>query len=182
VTLAGHGGSNPAHNGAVSGKAHLAGPKARPSSSALASPTPSPSSTLDSCLFGTWRQTLEQIPDTINGNPVTLSGGFGVIQTFSPSGVNTIQYGNGATYTVHVNGNLWSEVVTGSATANYTIQDGMLLISDVIAHGTQALYENGSYNNGGPLTLNTEPDRYTCSGNSLQFFEPSGGSVVLTRE
>ena len=28
----------------------------------------------------------------------------------------------------------------------------------------------------------TEPDRYTCSGNSLQIYAPSGGSIVLTRE
>jgi protein kinase-like protein len=183
VALTSHAGRTPAANGTVNGRArNVARPTGGPSSPAPGSPTPSPTSTLDSCLFGTWKQTLEQIPDTINGNPVTLSGGSGVIQTFLRDGVSTVEYGKGGTYTVRVNGNLWSEVVTGSGTENYATQDGMLLVTDVIAHGTQALYENGSYNNGGPLTLSTQPERYTCSAASLVEFELNGGSVDLTRQ
>jgi hypothetical protein len=174
VALTGHGGGKPQANGGTSGKTHNV---SRPSS-----PAATASSGLDSCLFGTWRQTLEQIPDTINGDPITLSGGYGMIETFSPSGVATMQYGGGITYTATLNGNVWSEVINGSATYDYTTQDGMLLSSNVIANGTQALDENGSYDNGGPLTLNTEPARYTCSGNTLKIFSPNGDNENLTRE
>ena len=182
VALTSHGGRNPAASGIVNGQTrNVARPTAGPSSRASGSPAPSPSSTLDSCLVGTWKQALEQIPDTINGNPVDLSGGYGMIESFASDGIATVQY-SGTTYTVKVNGNLWSEVITGSATYDYTTQDGMLLSSDVNTHGTQDLYENGSYNNGGPLSLNTQPARYTCSGNSLQLFSPNGDSEDLTRE
>jgi len=43
------------------------------------------------------------------------------------------------------------------------------------------LYEPFSYNNGGPLSPNTQPARYTCSGNSLRLYSPNGTSSVLTR-
>jgi hypothetical protein len=74
------------------------------------------------------------------------------------------------------------QVDTGRATEYYQTPDGTLLTSDVTAHGTQTLYENGSYSNGGPLTLNTDPDRYTCSGSSPQISAPDGASVDLTRD
>lgn len=180
VALTSHGGGNSGTNGTVNSKTHnLVRPTDAPTQSI---PAPSPSSTLDSCLFGTWKQTLEQFPNTINGNPVTMSGGYGMTWSFSPNGAATVQYGSGTTWTATVNGNRWSQVDIGSATFDYTTQDGMLLYSDVNAHGTQTLYNNGSYNNGGPLTLNTEPDRYTCSGNSLEVFAPNGDTEILTRE
>lgn len=150
-TLTGRSFGNSAASGPHPQTRNVASPSAAARSRAHGSPKPSPSSALDWCLFGTWKQTLEQI------------------------GASTIQYGSGATYTARVNGNLWSEVVTGSGTYNYTTQNGMMLFSDVITHGTQALYENGSYNNGGPLTLSTQPERYTCSASSLVVFEPNGG-------
>jgi hypothetical protein len=190
VGLAGYGVvalvSNRGHtsNNHVAGGGH--GPSRRPSPTAAPSkkpspsPTPSPSSTLDQCLIGTWRQTLEQFPDTLDGVPVTFSGGAGVIQVFSPAGVNTLQYSN-ATYTAQENGNTWSQVDNGTATVNYTTQDGMLLSSDLVQSGTWTLYEDGSYSNSGPLTENIAPDRYTCSGNSLQLFAPNGDSIDLTR-
>jgi molecular chaperone DnaK len=177
VALTSHGG-----NLAASGRTHNNARLTAPGSSAPSSPGPNPSSSLDSCLLGTWKQTLEQIPDTINGDPVAMSGGYGMIEIFSPDGAATVEYGGGTTYTATVNGNLWSQVVTGTATYDYTIQDGMLLSSDVNAHGTNNLYENGSYNNGGPLSLNTEPARFTCSGDSLQIFSPNGDSEDLTRQ
>ncbi len=155
-------------------------PRPTPKASASASPKPSPSSTLDQCLIGTWRQTLEQLPDTLDGIPVTLSGGSGVIQVFTAAGVNTLQYSN-ATYTAQENGNSWTQVENGTATVNYTTQDGMLLSSDLVQSGTWTLYENGAFSNSGPLAENIEPDRYVCSGNSLQLFATNGDSIDLTR-
>jgi serine/threonine kinase PknH len=173
VALASDRGNN-SHNHLASGPSHR--PKPTPS----ASPKPSPSSTLDQCLFGTWRQTLEQFPDTLDNVPLTFSGGSGVTQIFTSAGVNTIQYSN-ATYTAQGNGNTWTQVENGTATVNYVTQDGMLLSSDLVQSGTWTLYENGSYNNSGPISENIEPDRYVCSGNSLSLYAPNGDSIDLTR-
>jgi hypothetical protein len=151
-----------------------------PTAAASKGPTPSPSPTLDSCLFGTWKQTLEQFPGTINGNTVTYSGGSGVIQTFTSAGVNTLTYNN-ATYTAQEGGNTWTEVENGTATVDYTTQDGMLLSSDLVQSGSWTVYEDGSVNNSGPLSENIEPDSYTCSGNSLRLFATNGDSIDLTR-
>jgi hypothetical protein len=148
---------------------------------AAANASPSPSSTLDSCLFGTWKETVEDNPATINGNPVMYVGGPGVTQTFRPDGINIIDYGNGAHYTVNVNGETWTQITKGSASVHYETRDGVLLSSDASAHGTNTVLENGAYNTGSPLTLNTQPDRYTCSGNSLTLYAPNGGSIVMVR-
>jgi hypothetical protein len=152
----------------------------RPTAGPSASPKPSPTSTLDQCIIGTWMQTLEQLPGTLDGITVTFSGGSGVTQVFTAAGVNTITYSN-ATYTAQEGGNDWTEVDNGTATVNYTTQDHMLLSSDLVQSGTWTLYENGSVNNSGPLSENIEPDRYVCSGSSLQLFAPDGDSIDLTR-
>ena len=146
-----------------------------------ASPSPSPSSTLDPCLFGTWIGTADDVPGTIDNQPVMYTSHGGPTQIFRPDGINVLEFGPSSTDTVRFNGNTWTEVYNGRATAHYETVDGELLVSDVSAHGTQTLLENGSYNNGGPLTLNTQPDRYTCSGNTLTLFVPDGGSEVLKR-
>jgi hypothetical protein len=157
---------------------------ARPASSpkALASPSPSPSSTLDPCLFGTWKVVTEDIPDTINGDPVMLVGGIGAVTIFRADGTTEDDYGNGTAWTGHLNGNTWTEVATGRDSGRYQVQNGTLLWSNVSAHGTLALYENGSYNNGAPLSPSTEPDRYICSGNSLHSYAANGASSVFTRD
>jgi hypothetical protein len=148
---------------------------------AAASASPSPSSTLDSCLFGTWKQTVEDLPATINGNPVMYVGGPGATQTFRPDGLNIIDFGNGTDYTVSVNGETWTQVTKGSASMHYETRDGVLLSSGASAHGTLTVLENGAYNTSSPLTMNTQPDRYTCSGNSLKLYAPNGGSIVMVR-
>ena len=156
---------------------------ARPASSpkALASPSPSPSSTLDPCLFGTWKVVMEDISDTVNGYPVTLVGGIGAVTIYRPDGTTEDDYGIRTAWTTQLNGNTWTQVATGRDSARYQVQNGTLLWSDVSAHGTETLYENGSYNNGGPLSPNTQPARYTCSGNSLRLYALNGASSVFTR-
>lgn len=143
--------------------------------------SPSPSSALDPCLFGTWIGTSDDLPGTVSNQPVTYTSPGGPTQIFRPDGVNILEFGPWATETAHVNGNTWTEVYTGRATVHYETVNGELLSSDISAQGTQTLLENGSYNNGGPLTLNTQPDRYTCSATTLQIFVPDGGSEVLRR-
>lgn len=65
---------------------------------------------------------------------------------------------------------------------HWVTQDGQLLVSHVVTDGTYELFENSSFHSSGALNLNAEPDRYTCSGNTLQLFAPNGSSVVLARQ
>ncbi len=172
---AGGSGSHPAAGGGSPGHARGTHPKAPAAASA------SPSSTLDSCLLGTWTQIVEDVPSTVNGDNVMYVGGAGAKQIFRPDGINISDYGNGTDYSVNVNGVTWTEITKGSATVHYETQDGTLLYSNVSAHGSQTMLDGGAYNSRGPLTLNTQPERYTCSGNSLHIFVPNGGSIELAR-
>ena len=145
------------------------------------SPSPSPT-TVAQCLIGTWTDTGgDSMPNTVNNNPVIYTGGAGGIQIFEPDGINILEY-NHTTDTTHLDGNTWTEVYNGRATVHYILQNGVLLSSNVSASGTMELLENGSYNNGGPLTLNTEPDNITCSGNTLRLYATNGASFSYTRD
>jgi Protein kinase domain len=139
------------------------------------------SSALDPCLFGTWTQIVEDVPSTVNGDNVMYVGGAGAKQIFRSDGNNIADYGNGTDYSVNVNGVTWTEITKGSATMHYETQDGTLLFSNVSAHGSQTILDDGAYNNRGPLTLNTQPERYTCTSNALHIFVPNGGSIELAR-
>jgi hypothetical protein len=172
------GGGKPATAGGATaspGRGHRATP--------LDSPSPSPSSTLDACLFGTWDETTDDEPSTINGQNVIYVGGPGIKQVFEPNGINLIEYASNAGLRAHEGGNAWTESFqNGRARMHWTTQDGQLLTSQVVTHGTYELFENGSLNESGPLGINPEPDRYTCAGNTLQLFAPDGSSIVLARE
>jgi hypothetical protein len=175
----------------------LTGPDSRPSAAdrpglarhtghrtrkkAAASPSPSPT-TVAQCLIGTWTDTGDDsMPNTLNGDPVTYSGGAGGIQIFEPGGINILEYHN-TTDTTHLDGNTWTELYNGRATVHYVLQNGVLLSSNMSASGTMELLENGSYSNSAPLTLNTEPDNVTCSGSTLRLYATNGASFSYTRD
>jgi hypothetical protein len=132
-----------------------------------------------SCLVGFWIGTSEDITGTIYGAPVIFTGR-GPDEIYRADGTLTLYYGKGTALAVTVNGNKWTQLIKGTASAHYVIQNGLVLISDITEHGSSTLLENGSYNNGGPLTLVTAPYRYSCAGNTLREF-PNNGSVEYTR-
>jgi hypothetical protein len=142
---------------------------------------PSPTSTLDSCLVGTWTGTSEDITNTINNEPVQFTGP-GPTQTFQADGNGVTDYGTaGTVFTATVNGDQWTEIIKGRATWHYQAQHGSMLGSSVSPHGSWELLDNGVYNNGGPLSMQFGPETYTCSGNSLKEYL-TNGAVELTRK
>ncbi|HET7012407.1 MAG TPA: hypothetical protein VFI65_00750, partial [Streptosporangiaceae bacterium] len=141
-------------------------------------PSPSPSPDAAACVIGRWIGTSENLTGTVNNNPVIYTGR-GPTETYNADGTASIAY-HDSKYSTIVNGVRWTQVVNGRATYHYEIQNGLILFSDIKAHGTQTLLENGAYNNGGPFTIVTEPERFSCSGNTLREY-PSNGSVVSTR-
>jgi serine/threonine kinase PknH len=157
---------------------------ARPANgrAAPASPSPSLSSSLDPCLFGTWTYTGEDIVSTIDGASVIYTGGAGITQSFQPDGITTLNDGDHGVYTTTYHGTRYTAINKGIATMHYQTQDGMLLLSDVSEHGTQEVVSNGVVQSSGPLTMNTEPERYSCSAETLRLYALNGSSVVETRD
>jgi Protein kinase domain len=180
LNLATSGGHNGTHSGAdrsAVGLSRATGGGARKNAPASPSPTPT---TVAQCLIGTWTETSEDDPSTFNGDPVVWSGGPGVTQIFEPNGTNIFEF-HDARFTLHLNGNTWTDVDNGRASVHYAVQNGMLLSSDLSASGTVDLLENGALDKSSPLTLNLEPDNVTCSGNTLQLYATDGTSSSLTR-
>jgi hypothetical protein len=149
---------------------------------APASPSPSPSSSLDPCLFGNWTYVTEDIVSTINGASVIYTGGAGVTQSFQPDGITTLSEGDHGVYTTTYDGTGYTAINRGVATMHYQTQNGMLLLSEVSEHGTQEVTDNGVVASSGPLTMNTEPERYACSANTLRLYALNGSSVEETRD
>jgi len=168
-----------AHQRSSSGASH--GPQTR-QAAGHATATPSLSSLLDPCLVGTWKGDSEDATVTIDGAPVQFTGA-GATQTYRPDGTAVFNYGKRMVYRAPlVNGNRWEQILRGRATIFWEIQDKLLLTSGVKAHGSWELIENGGYDNGGPLSLNTAPERYTCTSTTLREFPVNGGPLVLTRK
>jgi molecular chaperone DnaK len=145
-------------------------------------PSPSLASGLDSCVVGTWKGVHQTATNHVGLEPATFTGPGPASAILRPDGTGTIDFGaNGETLTATVNGNVWTEVVTGSATFTYQTSNGSLLFSDAHGSGTQTLYVNGIKNVSVPATASTT-DQYTCSGNTLRTFAATGtGSTEFTR-
>jgi hypothetical protein len=155
-------------------------PNAKTRLNATVSASPSPASTLDPCLFGTWIGVSESSPGTVNNQQVVYRGRGGT-QIFRPDGINVLEFGPAATETTRLQGNTWTDVFRGRATVRYETVHGQIVSYDVSVHGTSTVLENGYVNNRVPLTLNTQPDLYTCSGSTLKLFVPNGQSLVMRR-
>jgi hypothetical protein len=144
--------------------------------------SPSLASGLDSCVVGTWKGVHQTVTNHVGLEPAEFTGPGPASFILRPDGTGTRDFGaNGETLTATVNGNVWTEVVTGSTTFTYQTSNGSLLFSDAHESGTQTLYVNGIKNVSGPLTALTS-DQYTCSGNTLRAFAATGtGSTEFTR-
>jgi molecular chaperone DnaK len=144
--------------------------------------SPSLAAGLDSCVVGTWKGVHQSVTNHVGLEPATFTGPGPASAVLRPDGTGTIDFGaNGETLTATVNGNVWTEVVTGSATFTYQTSNGSLLFSDAHGSGTQTLYVNGIKDVTAPATALTT-DQYTCSSSTLRAFAATGtGSTEFTR-
>jgi hypothetical protein len=78
-----------------------------------------------------------------------------------------------------VGGNVWTEVLTGSAAMHATTSDGNIVFSDIVVSPdvSYRLYANGIYDSTGPMSVSTTPTRYTCSPSTLYLYWSDGTSV-----
>lgn len=127
---------------------------------------------MDPCVVGTWTGTVGDIQIIIDGQPVPATG-TGPTEIDLPDGTQEEVYGSRTVFTATSGGNTWTDVFTGSATPHYEDIGGLVYLSDISAHGSWQLLENGALNNSGPLTIAPQPYRYTCSGNEMREFYPA---------
>ena len=129
-------------------------------------------------MIGAWKGVNEGVTNHIDNNPVEFSGR-GPAMTLRANGRGRNYYGKHLVYRGGmVNGNRWTEVFHGYVTYDWQIQGRSMDLSDIKPHGTWELLENGAYNNGGPLSLATGPGSFSCSGDTLRFYDNSGSTVL----
>ena len=147
--------------------------------SPLARPSPTLAPDLDPCLVGTWKGVNADVINQINGQPTEFIGQ-GPSQTYRSNGTGKTDYGKRTVFRATVDGNKWTYIISGYITWHWWAKNGKERDNHPREHGTLALFDNGVYNNGGPLRLGAGPGRYTCSGSTLQYFSNTG-SLTLTR-
>jgi len=151
----------------------------QPSTAAASSPASRKRSyAVDSCLVGNWKDAGDVLVNTLNdgqsgqftgtGGGMEVNAGGGVTQQLGPE-----------TLTATIEGNVWAEVLGGSVSMHATTRNGDIIYSDVSASPDAGykLYENGVYNSSGPMSVSTNPTRYTCSSSTLRLYWSDGTST-----
>jgi hypothetical protein len=140
------------------------------------SPSPSPSTSEDplhdSCLIGTWRETSHDTDTTIDGVKVRLHS-WGTIQHFKVNGTLDINFGRGINARAKVNNRTYEVISSGMLTYNWQTTSGQILYSNAKARGTTVWRQSGRETGRAPLSGSLDPERYTCSGDSLREFGPT---------
>jgi eukaryotic-like serine/threonine-protein kinase len=140
-------------------------------------------SSLDSCLFGTWTMTSADIQ---TGSETVVFTGQGPSTTFQASGIETDNYGSGSVPTLEaqVDGVTYTLTYSGSATARYTTKNGKLLMRALSAHGEFTYLRNGSPVSTTPITSSSQPGSapYACSASTLRMSLPHGVTEFFTKD
>jgi hypothetical protein len=134
------------------------GPSASPAASAL----------IDSCLVGTWTITkaTQQFPVTGVGNvPLSLKSGAPTL-TIGPDGKVQENYHGQSKYEGSAGGHTYTLDVSGTATYTIRTANGTVTFSATSADGTIAGSLDGISVTSVPLSINTDPVKYTCSGST----------------
>jgi protein kinase-like protein len=173
LALGGHGGNSP--GSPTAGSRSLAA--TRQATAAAPSPTAKTSYAVDSCLVGNWKDAGDVLHNKIQGQQALFTGKGGGIEVSADGGV-TQQFGP-ETLTATIDGNVWTEVLGGSAAMHATTSNGEMVFSDVADSPDAAykLYENGVFDSTGPMSVSTTPTRYTCSPSTLRLYWSDGTSV-----
>jgi serine/threonine protein kinase len=182
LTLPGHGG-NPQAAETQSGTSHPAAvvwqtTLGRRSASTHAT-SPNVSYAVDRCIVGSWKDAGDVLVNTENdGEKVTFTGTGGSMVVHA-DGSATQQLGPETLTGTDSAGNVWSEVITGSATFRLTTSGGKIQFSHIslMPDAVYKLYENGVFNATGPLTISTVRQPYTCSSSTWRMTEPNSTSV-----
>ena len=183
LALVGHGGNSagpgtPTTAGRSLAAARTTAPATPSAATITASASAKTSYAVDSCVVGNWKNATDELDNTqYNGNIVRFTGQSGGLQ-IGPDGHVKQEFGP-ETLTATADGNVWTEVVIGSATSHMTTSHGEMVKSDIVASpdASYKLYENGIFNKSGPMSISTTPTRYTCTSSTLRLKWDDGSSV-----
>jgi hypothetical protein len=140
--------------------------------------SPSQTPAVDPCLVGTWIVTLQQVTNFINTEPIQFAGDNGLTVVVRADGQVTESWSN-AELTAEVGGNDWEEIINGTASYDLKTEGTQMIFSNQSVSGSYKLLENGSYNNGGQLTLEQGNATYSCSAGSIRESTPNGESAFI---
>lgn len=162
---------------ATSAPASPEAPSDAPSEEPSASPSPEPSTSEDplhdSCLIGTWRETSHDSDTTIDGVKMRLHSA-GAIQHFKADGTLTVNYGDrGINARAKVNNRTYEVISIGRLNYNWQTNGGQILYSNAKATGTVIWRQSGRETGRTALSGSIDPERYTCSGDSMREFGPT---------
>jgi hypothetical protein len=153
-----------------------AAPSAEASQTPSASPSPEPSTSEDplhdSCLIGTWQETSHDSDTTIEGVRMRLHS-WGATQHFKANGRLTVDYGDANNARAKVVNTTYEVISSGILTYNWQTSQGQILYSNAKGQGTVIYRKSGRETSRVPLSGSIDPERYTCSGDSLREFGPT---------
>jgi hypothetical protein len=137
--LGGHGGDSPAPLTPAAGTHSLAA--TRQATAVAPSASAKTSYAVDPCLVGNWKDAGDVLNNTIHGQRAQFTGKGGGIEVSADGGV-TEQFGP-ETLTATIDGNVWTEVLGGSAAMHATTSHGQMVLSDIAVSpdATQAVRE-----------------------------------------
>ncbi|MBA3488066.1 MAG: hypothetical protein H0T78_00715 [Longispora sp.] len=131
----------------------------------------------DGCVRGQWREVEFAEESEIEGEGAVTLTGSGRLVRFE-NGVETVEYGQGITYT---GGTAWYQVsVERAGTVSYRVLvDGdQLSFTGLSANGTERILINGIELGRQALGLNSAPLRYACEGDRLILTDAGYRSVL----
>jgi hypothetical protein len=134
--------------------------------SASPSASPSPSSLIDPCLIGVWRETANVVDFTFNGVLVPMRAS-GAIARYWPDGRSLDDYGAGNVSAGTAGGRRYEVVISGTMAAYVSTSNGKMFFRDLVATGTIVGRVNGRESWREPLRSATGDTSYDCRGDVL---------------
>ena len=147
-------------------------------------PSPTPASTLDACLVGTWAGGADVNPATINGTAINLTGPHGPAYTFNANGTGTEVSTASDKLSGTYQGVPLTAVVVGTEPFTWHTGNGDLDTTAGKATGTTTVYNASTGKAIGSEPYHTNPGgtTYSCTSTTLRIADTTDdGTETLTR-
>jgi hypothetical protein len=129
-------------------------------------PSPTPSSAIDGCLIGTWRETSNTVDFTFNGLLVPMRAK-GAIHRYWPNGRSRTDFGKGTTWTGRLHGRRYDVITSGTLQSTLRTSSGRMFGRNTKASGTTIGKINGRESWREALRSAPGASDYDCTGDLL---------------
>ncbi|GAA0896706.1 hypothetical protein GCM10009557_70880 [Virgisporangium ochraceum] len=142
-------------------------PTDRPATASSGTPSASASAAGgDGCVIGTWVESQSTYTMTVGDVAVAMTTS-GAIQRFRADGTGELDMSAGTLATGTAGGKKYERTTQGKITFRYTPQDAKIYYTDVVGSGSSTVKVDGVAGAPVPLSGSTDPDTYTCSGDTF---------------